>query len=161
VTITIGLAGAGQRAAGVHAPGLASSPDARFGGVWAPRVPAARALADQHKVTAFERFDDLLDRCDAVVFAVPPAAQPELAGAAADRGKAVLLEIPIAGDLDGAQQLAEAVASAGVVSQLALTWRYASAVRRFLDTSVPQARPLGGSARLISAAFRPESGASG
>jgi predicted dehydrogenase len=160
VTVTIGLAGAGRRAADVHAPSLASCPGARFAGVWAPRAQAASALADKHAVAAYESFDEMLDRCDAVVFAVPPAAQPEIAGIAAARGKAVLLEIPIAGDLAGAQELAEAIGTAGVVSQVALTWRYASEIRRFLDTAVPHARPLGGSGRLISAAFRPESSAS-
>jgi predicted dehydrogenase len=160
VTVTIGLAGAGQRAADVHAPSLASCPQVRFAGVWAPRAAAASALAGRHAVAAFERFDEMLDQCDAVVFAVPPAAQPEIAGRAAERGKAVLLEIPIAGDLATAQELAGTVAAAGVVSQVALTWRYAAAVRRFLHTSVPRTRPLGGSARLISAAFAPGSSVS-
>jgi predicted dehydrogenase len=160
VTVTIGLAGAGRRAADVHAPSLASLPGARFAGVWSPRVPAAGALADKYGVAAFPRFDEMLDQCDAVVFAVPPAAQPEIAGIAAARGKAVLLEIPVAGDLADAQELADAVGTAGVVSQVALTWRYASAIRRFLDTAVPATRPLGGSGRLVSAAFRPESPAS-
>ena len=160
MTVTIGLAGAGHRAAGVHAPSLASCPGARFAGIWAPRAQAASALADKHAVAAFEHFGDMLDHCDAVVFAVPPAAQPDLAGLAAGRGKAVLLEIPIAGDLAGAEDLAETIATAGVVSQLALTWRYASAVRRFLDTSVPRTRALGGSGRLVSAAFTAGSPAS-
>jgi predicted dehydrogenase len=160
VTVTIGLAGAGRRAANVHAPALASCPGARFAGIWAPRAQAASALADKHAVAGYESFNEMLDQCDAVVFAVPPAAQPQMAGLAAARGKAVLLEIPIAGDLAGAQELAEAIGAAGVVSQVALTWRYASEIRRFLDTAVPHTRPLGGSGRLISAAFRPESSAS-
>src|SRR5260221_259954 len=80
-----------------------------------------------------------------------------VAGLAGGRGKGVLLEIRVAGDLAGAQELAETIGTAGVVSQVALTWRYASAIRRFLDTSVPRTRPIGGSGRLISAAFRPES----
>ena len=160
MTVTIGLAGAGRRAADVHAPALASCPGARFAGIWAPRAQAASALADKHAVAAYESFDEMLDQCDAVAFAVPPAAQPEIAGLAAARGKAVLLEIPIAGDLAGAQELAEEIGTAGVVSQVALTWRYASEIRRFLDTAVPHTRPLGGSGRLISAAFRPDSSAS-
>jgi len=95
----------------------------------------------------------MLDDCDAVVFAVPPAAQPELAGAAAERAKAVLVETPIAGDLAGAEQLAATVAAAGVVSQVALVWRYAAAVRHFLTGDVPRTHPLGGSGRLVSAAL--------
>src|SRR5260370_27703341 len=125
----MGRAGGGRGAADVHAPSLASCPGARFAGIWAPRPQAASALADKHSVAAYERLDEMLDHCDAVVFAVPPAAQPEIAGLAAERGKAVLLEIPIAGDLARAEELAEADGAAAVVHHLAITWRCASAVR--------------------------------
>jgi predicted dehydrogenase len=153
VAVRIGLAGAGRRAATAHAPSLAACQQARFAGVWAPRPEAARSLAETHGVPAYRTFDELLSQCDAVAFAVPPAAQPDLAGAAARRGKAVLLESPIAGDLAGARALASAVAAAGVTSQVALAWRYDSAVRDFLAARVPRTYPQGGSGRLVSAAF--------
>jgi predicted dehydrogenase len=153
VVIRIGLAGAGGPAAAVHASSLAACRQAQFAGVWAPEPTAARSLAEVHGVPAFGTFDELLGGCDAVAFAVPPAAQPELAGAAAGRGKAVLLESPLAADLAGAQDLAAAVAAAGVTSQVALAWRYDSAVRDFLAGAAPQAIPQGGSGRLVSAAF--------
>ncbi len=153
VAVRIGLAGAGHRAATAHAPSLATCREARFAGVWAPRPEAARSLAGTHGVPAYRSFDELLTQCDAVAFAVPSAAQPDLASAAARRGKAVLLESPIAGDLAGAQELAAAVAAAGVTSQVALAWRYDSAVRDFLAARVPRTHPQGGSGRLVSAAF--------
>jgi predicted dehydrogenase len=111
VAVTIGLAGAGHRATQVHAPSIASCKHARFGGVWAPRPQAAGRLAGSYGVRAYQRFHDMFDECDAVVFAVPPAAQPDPAGVAAQRSKAVLLETPIAGDLAGAEQLAATVAA--------------------------------------------------
>ena len=101
MAVTVGLAGAGHRATDVYAPALASCPGARFAGIWAPRAQATGPLAEKHGVTAYERFEQLLDHCDAVAFAVPPAAQPDLAGTAARRGKAVLLEVPIAVDPRG------------------------------------------------------------
>jgi predicted dehydrogenase len=153
VAVRIGLAGAGRRAATAHAPALAACPQARFAGVWAPRPEAAQSLAEAHGVPAYRSFDELLAQCDAVAFAVPSAAQPDLAGAAARRGQGVLLEVPIAADLAGAQELARAVAAAGVTSQVALMWRYASAVRDFLAARVPRTYPQGGSGRLVSAAF--------
>lgn len=106
MTVRIGLTGAGRRAADAYAPALARCGQARFAGVWAPRLPAAECLASQHAVRAYHRFDDMLAGCDAVVLAVPPAAAPDLAEAAAGRSKAVLLESPIAADLAGAQRLA-------------------------------------------------------
>jgi predicted dehydrogenase len=153
VAVRIGLAGAGQRAATAHAPALAACREARFAGLWAPRPEAARNLAQTHGVPAYGSFDELLGQCDAVAFAVPPDAQPGLASAAARRGKAVLLESPIAGDLAWAQELASAVAAAGVTSQVALAWRYDSAVRDFLAARVPRTYPQGGSGRLVSAVF--------
>jgi predicted dehydrogenase len=157
VAITIGLAGAGQRAARVHATSISSCPQTRLGGVWAPRAETARDLAGQHGAAAFGSFEEMLDHCDAVAFAVPPAAQPDLAALAAQRGRAVLLEVPVAADLDGAQRLAGAVAAARVVSQLALGWRYSAEIRQFVTQTVPPVWPQGGSARLISAAFAPGS----
>lgn len=151
MAITVGLAGAGNRATDVYAPALASCPGARFAGIWAPRAQAAGPLAGKYGVFAYERFEQLLEQCDAVAFAVPPAAQPELAGMAARHGKAVLLEVPIAADVAGAAELAETTSAARAVTQIALTWRYASAVRTFLSMSVPRLRPMGASARLISA----------
>lgn len=150
--VSIGLAGAGRRAA-AHAPALAACEQARFAGVWEPRPEAARALAEPHGVPAYGSFEELLGRCDAVAFAVPPAAQAELAVVAAERGKAVLLETPIAADLAGAEEVALAVRRARVVSQVAYLWRYASAVRDFLSAAVPRTYPQGGSGRLVSAEF--------
>jgi predicted dehydrogenase len=150
VAVTIGLVGAGRRAAAIHAPAIAACAAVRFAGVWARSPDAARALARAHDVRSFDRYPHLLDACDAVAFAVPPAAQVDLAATAARRGRAVLLERPIAGDLAGAEELADAVARTRVVSQVALAWRYSAAVRRFLATGVPGTEPAGGSGRVVA-----------
>ena len=150
MTVTIGLAGAGRRATEVHAPAIASCRGVRFAGVWARSPMATRALADKYGVPVFDHFSEMLNHCDAVVFAVPPAVQEDVAAVAARRGKAVLLERPIAGDLAGAEELA--VAAERSVSQVALTWRYASAVRDFLTTEVPRTSPQGGSGRVVTPA---------
>jgi predicted dehydrogenase len=101
-------------------------------------------------VPVFDRYEELLDHCDAVTLAVSPVAQPDLAVAAARRSKAVLLEIPVAVELAGAEQVAEAVALSHVVSQLGLTWRYAPSVRNFLTTAVPRTGRMGGIGRVLS-----------
>ncbi len=106
-------------------------------------------MAARHGVPAFERYRDLLDGCEAVAFAVPPAVQAEMAVAAAQAGRAVLLEKPIADDLNGARRLGDAVGEAGVGSQVVLSWRYASAVRAFL-VDVDRLGPLGGRGSFIS-----------
>ncbi|GLY73693.1 Gfo/Idh/MocA family protein [Actinoallomurus iriomotensis] len=153
MTRAIGLAGTGRSAAEIYAPSLASWPKTAFAGVWSPSPDATRALAERHSVPAYDRFAELLDHCDAVAFAVPPAAQSPLAVIAAGRHKHVLLRPPIAGELAGAEELADVVAATDVISQIALTWRYSPTVRSFLSSQVERTHPQGGTGRLISAAL--------
>jgi predicted dehydrogenase len=160
MAVTVGLVGTGRRAAEVHAPVIEQSPDVAFAGVWGRTGAAARALAERHGVPAYGRFDELLEHCDAVVFAVPPAVQAELAADAARHGKALLLERPVAGDVAGAEQLQLAVERAKVVSQVALMWRYAAGVRHFLKSEIPNTDPVGGAGRVISGVLAPGSGVS-
>jgi predicted dehydrogenase len=149
MTIGVGLAGTGQRAVGTYAPGIAACDGVQLTGVWGRTPIATQSLAAVYDVPAFMDYDEFLAQCDAVIFAVPPPAQPDLAAAAARRAKAVLLEKPIAGDLAGAEELTRAVEHAGVISQVALTWRCADAVRHFLDVEVPGTEPSGGHGRLV------------
>lgn len=130
--LRVGLVGAGPWAALVHAPMLAAGPETRLVGVWARRPDAAAELASRHDAAVFERLEELLEAVDAVAFAVPPAVQAKLASDAASAGKALLLEKPIADRLGPAKELVAAIEDAGVPSLVALTWRYAAPVRRFL-----------------------------
>jgi predicted dehydrogenase len=153
MAVSVGLAGAGRRAADVYAPTLSSCPAVDFAGVWARGADRGRRLAEQHGVPFYAGFDDLLEHSDAVVFALPPPAQPVYGVPAIRQGKAVLLEMPIAGDLAGAEELDDAATVAHGVTQIALTWRYAGAVRDFLDNDVPRARPFGGRGQVVSGAL--------
>ena len=150
--VAVGLAGAGPWATIVHAPMLAAGPETRLAGVWARRSDAAEALAGAHGAPAFTSFDALVDDCDAVAFAVPPDVQPDLAVRAARAGRAVLLEKPLAADVDGARRVADAVGEAGVGSLVVLTYRFLPQVRDFLE----QARDfdaVGGRGCVLSGAF--------
>jgi predicted dehydrogenase len=131
-TIKVGLVGAGPWAGLFHAPMLADSPDLALDAVWARRRPAADELAGRYATTAVDTFDELLDRCDAVVFSVPPDVQATLAPAAARAGRHLLLEKPLAMSLADAEAVATAADTAGVVTQLMLTYRFTTAVRDFL-----------------------------
>ncbi|GII05033.1 Gfo/Idh/MocA family protein [Planobispora takensis] len=148
MTVSVGLVGAGPWAEMVHAPMLAAGPYARLAGVWARRPEAAARLG----APVFEKIEELFDACEAVLFSVPPAVQAELGVLAAKAGKALLLEKPLAADLDGARRLADAVGEAGVVSQMCLTWRYSAAVRAFL-ARVSAVEPFGGHAANVSGAM--------
>lgn len=147
--VAVGLVGAGPWARQAHAPALAAGPSTHLVGIWARRAEAAWELAAAVGAVAYRTFGELLDGCEAVAFAVPPAVQAELGVAAATAGKALLLEKPLAADLGGARRLADAVAQAAVPSQMVLTLRYASAVRAFVAQAMA-CHPVGGRAAWVS-----------
>lgn len=133
--VEVGLVGAGPWAATMHGPVLAAGPQTRLAAVWARRPDAATQLAARLDTYAARSYEELLDRCEAVAFAVPPDVQAVLAPRAARAGKALLLEKPLALDLSSARALADAVAEYGVVTQLVLTKRYHPSTRAFLTAA--------------------------
>lgn len=70
------------------------------------------------------------DIYDAVYVATPPAFHREYTEAAADLGKHVLCEKPLAADVSGAQQMVDACARNGVVLMTAYRLRTEPAIRR-------------------------------
>ncbi len=128
----VGLVGAGTWARRMHAPMLAHGPGDRAERRVGASFPAAADLAAVMGVVSVASFDELLDSCEAVDFAVPPDVQAELAPLAVARGKAVMLEKPIGRDLLSAQVLAEAVHATGVASIVVLTKRFHPRTRAFL-----------------------------
>ncbi len=127
----IGLVGAGPWARKTQAPSLLAHPGVDFTGVWARRPDAAAELG----APVYESFDALLDAVDTVAFAVPPAVQAGFALRAARAGKHVLLDKPIAATVAEAEELAEAVTTAGVRSMVTLTLRFAPETRQFLTST--------------------------
>lgn len=150
--LRVGLVGAGPWAGFVHAPTLAAGPETCLAGVWARRPEAAAALAERHGAPTFDSFEALLDGCEAVAFAVPPAVQAELAPLAARAGKALLLEKPLADDVAGAERIADAVGEAGVGSLLVLTYRLQPVVEEYL-AAARALQPHGGRGWFISGGF--------
>ena len=152
--LRVGLIGAGPWAHIAHARAIAAHPETVLAGVWARRAEAASQLATKYDATPFATIEDLLDASDAVVFSVPPAVQEDLAIVAAEAGKALLLEKPIAGSLAGAQRLADAAAT--VPTLVALRWRYARAVREFIRQAHEQ-QPFAGRGIFVSGSLLPGS----
>ncbi|WP_155370010.1 Gfo/Idh/MocA family protein [Catellatospora vulcania] len=147
--VTIGLVGAGPWARAMHAPVFAAGPETALTAVWARRPEAAAPLAEQYGAALCTDFDELLDRCEAVAFAVPPDVQADLAVRAARAGKALFLDKPLALDLPAARRLVDAVEDAGVPTQMMLGRRYHATVRTFLD-EVRAVDAIGARSSLIS-----------
>lgn len=127
----IGLVGAGPWARATHAPSLSAHPGVEFVATWARRPGAAAELG----APVHESYESLLDAVDAVSFAVPPEVQVGMAIAAAEAGKHVILDKPIAATVDDAERLADAVGAAGVRSIVTLTRRFAPETRAFLNAA--------------------------
>ena len=127
-----GLAGTGYWAKITHAPALASTPGAELVAVWGRNPAATAALAAEHGATAYEDFGAFLDNVDAVAFAVPPHVQAPLAIRAAEAGKHLLLEKPIALSAANADKLVAVVEEARVSSVVFFTWRFNTEIRAWL-----------------------------
>ncbi|EJB08141.1 putative dehydrogenase [Rhizobium leguminosarum] len=152
--IKVGLVGAGPWADIFHAPMMAAGPETQLTAIWARNPAAAEKLAAKHGAKAVASFYQLLDSCEALVFAVPPDVQAEYVPAAAAAGKALLLEKPLGLSLEQANRLADVVNEAGVVNQVMLTNRYSERVRTFL-ADVQSKRPIGAIATYINGAILP------
>jgi predicted dehydrogenase len=107
-----------------HGPGLVAARGADLVGVWGRSPDKARSLAEELGTTAYETYDALLADVEAVAFAVPPATQAELALVAARAGKHLLLDKPVAADVEAAHALRDAAAEAGVASVVFFTDRF-------------------------------------
>jgi predicted dehydrogenase len=117
--------------------------------VWGEPAEPVQRLAERHGAAPYERFEDLIEQCAAVVFAVPPAVQTEYAAHAARHGRGVMLEKPIGGDLAGAEELTSVAVREKVPTMVALPWRFTADVRRFLEADVPDVEPVGGVGRVL------------
>ncbi len=147
--IDVGLLGAGPWATRFWAPALEAAEGARLASVWARRPEAARAVVGDGAARVAASVEELLERCDAVAFAVPPDVQAPLATRAARAGRHVLLEKPLALDVAAAGELAAAVEQAGVASVVGLRHRFDPDLRR-LAAWAGAAGPRGAQLRWVS-----------
>ncbi|MFJ3336307.1 Gfo/Idh/MocA family protein [Streptomyces sp. NPDC086766] len=120
----IGLLGTGPWARMVHAPALSRHGEVEFAGVWGRRTAAAKELAGQHGVRAYDDVDALLAEVDAVAVALPPEVQADLAVRAARAGRHLLLDKPLAATVPRARAVVGAVREAGVASVVFFTARF-------------------------------------
>jgi predicted dehydrogenase len=130
--LKFGLVGTGYWARVTHAAVLASEPAADFTAVWGRSAGKAAAVGEEFGVRPYSDFADFLRHVDAVAFAVPPDVQAELAVQAADAGKHLLLEKPVATSAAGAARLVGAVERAGVSSVVFFTARFTPTTREWL-----------------------------
>jgi predicted dehydrogenase len=128
-----GVLGTGFWAQHFHAASLAEHEDADLVGVWGRDLAKAKAVGAEFDVAGYGDLDSLLADVDAVSIALPPAVQVDLAIRAAEAGKHLLLEKPIALNLQDADRLAAAVRANGVASVVFFTFRFHQATATWLE----------------------------
>ena len=148
VLMRVGLIGTGPWAATVHAPSLAQHPGVDFVGVWGRDQTRTAAMSHEMGVQAYADPDALIADVEALAFAVPPAVQVELAVRAAQRGRHLLLEKPLATSVREAPRVEHAVADANVASIVFFTWRFVADARAWLDHLAERGGWLNGRAEI-------------
>lgn len=153
--LRVGIVGAGEWAAQVYGPIFDRGEGTRVSAAWS-RTPG-RAAAVGPEVADL---DALIAASDAVVIAVAPDAQPDIAVRCLEAGRPTMLEKPLALDLDGARRITDAAARTGTPTQLMLTYRYGRPVREFLaGLAARDAPPTWGHAEFVTGVMlRLESG---
>lgn len=149
-----GLVGTGPWAQLVHGPGLVQADGVELVGVWGRDPGRAGALAGRLGVTPYDDLDALLDQVDAVAFAVPPDVQADVALRAAEAGKHLLLDKPVALDVDAAHRLGDAVLRSGVASVVFFTDRFSESAG-WIEQARSTGGWLGGSMRWLAALDTP------
>lgn len=130
MTVGFGMIGAGQMAH-IHAVAIAEQGPSRARLVAVAGGTRAPALAAEFGAAAEASIEALLDRgdVDAVVIATPHTAHLPNVLAAAAAGKHILLEKPMALDVDECRRMIDACTAAGVHLSLAKISRWLEAVR--------------------------------
>ena len=135
-----GLIGTGPWASMVHGPGLAKAAGVELVGIWGRSAEPSRALATTLGTRSYDDVAALIADVDAVAFAVPPNVQADLAVVAADAGRHLLLEKPVATTVARARSVRDAVDRSGVASVVFFTDRFVGASRQWFD----QVQEVGG-----------------
>lgn len=132
MVMRFGLFGTGPWAEIAHGPALAGHPSVDLVGVWGRNPAKADAFAQRLGTRAYADADELIDAVEAVAIALPPDVQADLAVRAADAGRHLLLDKPLALTVEAADRVVAAVERAGVGAVIFFTRRFFPAVEEFL-----------------------------
>jgi predicted dehydrogenase len=151
VSVRFGVVGTGYWAEEIHAAGTVAHPSTELVAVWGRDAAKAGALAGRRGIDSVGSFDELLERVDALAFAVPPDVQAELAPKAASAGKHLLLEKPLATNVDAADRVVAAVEDGGAAALVFFTGRFAPPTAAWFRDVVEHGGWDGGQATWLAA----------
>ncbi len=131
-TLGIGLAGLGRHGQRYAQHLLRDEVShAHLAAVWRRNTARAETWASEHGVASSESLEALIDdeRVDAVVLVLPPGLHAKGVELAAEAGKPVLVEKPLAAHAAEARNALDAVQRAGVPAMVAQTLRFNHVVK--------------------------------
>lgn len=112
-----------------HARILSQMPHVQLVGVADSHADRGRDVAEKCRTRWVADYRDLLDRVDAVSIVVPTCAHLSVAGEFLRRGVPVLVEKPLAGNLEDGSQLAQLARQMGVILQVGHVERFNPAMK--------------------------------
>jgi predicted dehydrogenase len=112
-----------------HARILRDIPDVKMEGFFESRPERAQEVTEELGIDSRKSLADLLDRVEAVVIAVPTVEHESVATAALARGIHVMVEKPMAPDLEAADRILAAAEGTGAVVQIGHVERFNPAIQ--------------------------------
>ncbi|HLL65269.1 MAG TPA: Gfo/Idh/MocA family oxidoreductase [Micromonosporaceae bacterium] len=155
MALRFGLFGTGFWAAETSGAALAAHPDATLVGVWGRDPAKAAALAGRFGVRSYDDVDALLSEVDAVAVALPPDVQADVAVRAAEAGRHLLLDKPLAFTLGESDRIVAAVRRHRLASLVFFTNRFFGNVEAFLADTVRTGGWDGARATMFASIFQP------
>jgi predicted dehydrogenase len=128
----VGLIGTGYWGRVIHGASVVQHPATELVGVWGRDPTKTAAAAQELGTQAYADLDALLNDVDALTFAVPPDVQAPIAVRAAQRGRHLLLEKPVATSAAEAKRVEDAVSAGQVGSVVFFTRRFRPAMQAWL-----------------------------
>jgi len=116
-----------------HVRIISQTSGAGLAGFYDPDPLRAKEICDRHGCACFATLDQLLDECDAVTVAAPTSLHFEIGEKCLNRGLHVLMEKPLAHELEPAARLVELSLRAGLVLMVGHVERYNPAVGKLID----------------------------
>ncbi len=115
--LRIGLIGAGKFG-GYHANKLSAHSQVEFTGVFDVSLSASTALSKSHNVACFKAIGPLFEASEALIIASPASYHGDYALKALEAGKHLLIEKPLAVDLNDARNIAKLAARKNLMVQV-------------------------------------------
>lgn len=119
-----------------HARILAELPDVELVGLVDVHQERGQEIAAKHGVPWFSSSDSLVPQVDFVVIAVPTSSHREAARPFLSRGKACLIEKPLAADTETCRQILQDAQDGGAMVGVGHVERFNPAVRRAMELEI-------------------------